>query len=240
VTEAAPNSRGGKRAGMRVRLAEPSDLTSVADVHTSAFHGFFLAEMGRPFLVAYYRAVLNYGHGILLVAEGNEGINGFVSGFLDPVGFYQFMSRAKWRFVVPACLGVLRNPGLLRRLFRRTRRVMSTCEEARDRTGISCELSSVAVRPKHAGRGLGRLLVAEFLEAAASQGAECVFLTTDARQNEKVNDFYRNLGFELTRTFDADGQRPMNEYVALTHPVNPGHPVCYGRGRRDDRDSPDD
>jgi ribosomal protein S18 acetylase RimI-like enzyme len=217
MTDVVQYSGGDQCTGARVRPAEPSDLPAVADVHAVAFPGYFLADMGRPFLVAYYRAVLDYGPGVFLVVEERDGIAGFVAGFPDLVAVRQHMWRRKWRLAVPVCMAVLRNPRLLKRIVRRSHDVMSTRKEAPRQTRNEYELSPLAVHPKQAGRGLGKLLVNEFIKAATSRGAESVRLNTNANHNERVNQFFRNLGFELTRTFDVDGQRPMNEYVMSTH-----------------------
>ena len=161
--------------------------------------------------------VPGYGHGILLVAEGSKGIEGFVGGFPAVVGLRQHIWRRKWRFIVPVCVAVLRHPRLWKRIVQRCYDVMSTrkqvvtstTKEARQKSMNEYELSPVAVNPKFAGRGRGQLLVREFIRAASSLGAESVYLNTDAEDNERVNVFYRKLGFELKRTFVMDGQRPM-------------------------------
>jgi ribosomal protein S18 acetylase RimI-like enzyme len=196
-----------------VRRAEPADLASVARVHVAAFQGFFLAELGERFLTAYYRTVLDYSAGVFLVAEREGRVVGFIAGFLRPAEFYRLMSKRRMRFVVPALLGIARRPGLLIRIVRRAKRVMSGKASGTPRAANACELSSVAVDPHTGGKGVGGKLVHKFLEDAASIGAREVFLTTDAEGNEAVNRFYVKLGFQCVRTFVQDGDRSMNEYA---------------------------
>lgn len=196
-----------------VRRAEPVDLPNVARVHVAAFQGFFLAELGERFLAAYYRTVLDYSAGIFLVAEREGRVIGFVAGFLRPAEFYRMMSECKWRFVVPALLGIARRPGLLVRIVRRSKRVLSGKASDAPRAATACELSSVAVDPSTGGKGVGRKLVHKFLENAAAIGAHEVFLTTDAERNDAVNSFYLKQGFQCVRTFVQDGDRRMNEYA---------------------------
>jgi GNAT superfamily N-acetyltransferase len=182
-------------------------------VHAAAFQGFFLAELGERFLTAYYRTVLDYSAGVFLVAEREGRVVGFVAGFLRPAEFYQMMSDRKWRFVVPALLGIARRPGLLVRIIRRSKRVLSGKASDAPRAATACELSSVAVDPRTGGKGVGKKLVHKFMEDAAAIGAHEVFLTTDAEGNDAVNRFYLNLGFRCVRTFVQDGDRQMNEYA---------------------------
>lgn len=71
---------------------------------------------------------------------------------------------------------------------------------------------SIAVCPKAQGMGIGRLLVGVFLLECRRRGLEGVSLTTDAVENDSVNEFYRRMGFSLGRSFATAQGRPMNEY----------------------------
>jgi N-acetylglutamate synthase-like GNAT family acetyltransferase len=73
-------------------------------------------------------------------------------------------------------------------------------------------LSSLAVLPGEQGKGLGRILVAAFLQEAARKGVSYVYLTTDALENARVNAFYQQQGFELVRTYVTPEKRQMREY----------------------------
>ncbi len=184
------------------RPARPADLTRIVAVHQAAFPGFFLTALGPRFLHAYYRQVLAYPAGVLLVAEGDAGLVGFVAGFTQPTGFY----RALPRLIGPLLLGLLRRPWLVgHAVGRAVRRHESTPGAA--------ELSSLAVDPAAGGHGIGSRLVRAFLAAAARGGATAVTLTTDARANDGVNAFYTKLGFRLARTVTSTGARAMNEYT---------------------------
>lgn len=72
---------------------------------------------------------------------------------------------------------------------------------------------SLCVLPSIQGCGLGKALVDAFLKESEARGVEAVDLTTDAVANDSVNQFYRKLGFELSRTFVTPEGRRMNEYV---------------------------
>lgn len=196
-----------------IRRAEPPDLSAVAQVHMAAFRGFFLAELGPRFLRAYYRTVLEYQGGHLLVAESDGHVAGFVAGFIDPVQFYRQMSERKWRFAPSIVFSVLRNPRLLGSVLVGTRRVASPQPPDHWPRETACELSSVAVDPRMGGQGVGGQLVSRFVDTAVNCGAEWVYLTTDAVDNETVNAFYTKCGFLLTKTLAHTEKRPMNVYV---------------------------
>jgi ribosomal protein S18 acetylase RimI-like enzyme len=207
---------GNPASSFLVRPAKHDDLGGIVEVHSAAFPGFFLTDMGKPFLRTYYRVVLRYDCGILQVAEEDGSISGFISGFLDPVCFYRFMSANKWRFVLPMFLGFVRKPWLLRRILGNSKRVVQPKAPDGCLSEVTCELSSIGVRPEMSGQGLGGQLVRGFVTSAASQNAACVFLTTDAKNNEDVNAFYKRLGFQLERILTETGNRPKNEYVLRT------------------------
>lgn len=193
-----------------IRLAGASDLPRVVEIHQKSFGNFFLTRLGSNFLHRYYSLVLDYGDGILLVSERQDELQGFACGFVNPAGFYYRMWRAKLTFAVPLLSALLRQPSLIKKVLYGVHRIHSTASKWPER---SCELSSIAVAPESGGNGFGKALMESFLGEARSRNAHCVFLTTDADDNDAVNAFYRNAGFQHARRFLQDGGRWMNEYV---------------------------
>ena len=189
-------------------MADPDEIVSV---HLAAFPGFFMAQLGPRFLREYYRCVLDYPRGILLTEEGEEGCIGFVAGFLDPPSFYGELKRRRVRLGLAACAGIVTRPQRLVTLLANYHLARGRAQDAH--VPGTAELSSLAVRPDSAGRGVGSRLVKRFLTAAGSMGAARVALTTDADRNDAVNSFYRRLGFTCSRTFEARRGRMLNEYV---------------------------
>ena len=55
----------------RVRRAKETDLPGIVAIHRAAFSDFFLTKLGPAFLYRYYKLVLGYRSGILLVSEGS-------------------------------------------------------------------------------------------------------------------------------------------------------------------------
>lgn len=203
------NSRAGHRPAI-VRSATADDLAEIVQIHQKAFGHYFLTRLGGKFLQRYYNLVLNYPSGILLVSEGEHGLQGFSCGFLGPAEFYETMWRARMAFALSLLPTLLRHPSLIGNVVSGVRRVQATASEW---PPGSCELSSIAVAPANAGNGFGRALMEAFLDKAQSMEARCVYLTTDADGNDAVNAFYRSAGFECTRCFLQGGARWMNEYV---------------------------
>jgi ribosomal protein S18 acetylase RimI-like enzyme len=192
-----------------IQNATPSDLERIVALHIAASPDFFLTLMGRWFLRAYYSLVLDYPQGIILTARASGRIVGFVAGFHAPHDFYVHMSTNQRRLYLPAVTGVLRRPRLAARLLYNKRSLVTRSKQDPG----SCELSSIGVHPGAVGRGVGRDLLAAFLEAAKEIGAKQICLTTDAAENEAVNRFYVKNGFRLNRRIMSGPNRQMNEYI---------------------------
>jgi ribosomal protein S18 acetylase RimI-like enzyme len=196
-----------------IRPATVDDVKAIVRIHRAAFPNFYLTDLGPAFLRAYYGLVLDYDAGCLLAADVESSLAGFVAGFRDPPRFYRAMQARKWRLAAPVALGVLRRPWLVMRTLRNTLRVRSLEQEPSANDATCCELSSIAVAPGCAGRGVGQQLVASFVESSGRLGAAMVYLNTDAVNNEAVNGFYKRAGFRVARTYEASGGRLMHEYV---------------------------
>jgi len=177
-----------------------------------AFAGFFLAMMGREFLVEYYRISLEGDDGINVLALDDDGLVGFVSGSVDPIGLYSRISQSKMRLVGPVLRALARRPSLL---FRVAHNAMNVRKQKSHDTRFAdgdAELTSIAVSPSKGGRGIGGVLVDAFVAEARSRGACRVLLSTDADDNDPVNAFYVKKGFRLRDSRHVSGGRRMNVY----------------------------
>jgi ribosomal protein S18 acetylase RimI-like enzyme len=187
-----------------------SDVNEVVSVHLSSFQGFFLTFLGARFLGLLYSyiACSSDGAGYVVVDE-EDGIIGFVCGSTEPSGFYRRFFKKEWLHIVLATLWpVVRNPGIVPRLVWRVLRPPQASTDPGTAT-----LMSIAVLPEHQNKGLGKVLVQEFLSEMQRRGIQRVNLTTDKEGNDAGNAFYHRLGFRLARSFVTPEGRWMNEYV---------------------------
>jgi len=79
--------------------------------------------------------------------------------------------------------------------------------------GIVAELLSIGVRKSAAGTGVGSALVKQFENELIKRKSSIVTLTTDFYNNEKVINFYRNIGFEIHGDFIAYPDRKMYKMI---------------------------
>lgn len=187
------------------------DPNEIAELHLQAFPGFFLTQLGKPFLTSYYRCVETYPGGILLVARKDEGaVVGFAAGFDDPPAFYAFLRSRFVQFILPVAGALLRRPKLLRRAIFDLRYVKARGEGKSPADHAVCELASIGVLEP--GSGVGSMLIDEFLVRSWDLGSRSVILTTDRDRNDAANRFYDQKGFTLVREFVHVPGRVMNEY----------------------------
>jgi ribosomal protein S18 acetylase RimI-like enzyme len=195
---------------MIIRPALRPDLRKIGEIHIKAFPKFFMTSLGPKFIVEYYSVVLDYLKKVFLVAEEDGRVLGFIAGFIEPHRFYSNLRRKRIKLGLFALPALLKKPSLIIKIFNNLRRVSEFSSEEKKKCS---ELASIGVNPKFSGQGLGKSLVNAFLEMSQKLGAEVVYLTTDASDNDKVNQFYLSLGFKLNNTFLAYSNRLMNEYV---------------------------
>lgn len=186
------------------------DIGAIARVHVQSFSGFYLTDLGDGFLREYYRTVLLYPGGIMLVARVEEQTSGFAVGFMNPPGFYRCLRSRRLRLAISALPALLRRPALLPGLVGRARAV--TQSGAGRAPPGECELASIAVAPGLQGKGIGAQLIRTFVSQARALGGDRVSLSTDAEDNDAANCFYHSLGFQIRKTYSAPGRRVMHRY----------------------------
>ncbi len=184
---------------------------AMANLHVSAFPGFFLTSLGKPFLRLLYAGFMKQPHGICLVALDAGIIVGFVVGTVDPSGFFRrLLHQHALGFAFAALPGLLRNP-----LFTARKCLGALLYRGETPGGIpeAILLSSLAVSPAAQSKGVGQALVRSFADEVRQRGGKAVYLTTDETENERTNRFYARCGFKLLDTFKRPGNRVMNRWI---------------------------
>lgn len=190
-----------------LRTFVSKDRNRIASIHSKAFPGFFLSSLGSRFLEAYY-ASMSEASGSIFLVDDEHGIRGFACGCIDPAGFNRRFVRTHLHLLIASSLrALLKDPRTIFRMLTRPKDIVAQPHEE----GI-IHLLSICVAPEFEGRGIGKSLLTAFKKASASAGARCVYLTTDARDNDPVNVFYRKNGFLLIGSHDSGNGRIMNEY----------------------------
>ena len=185
-------------------------ISSLLKTHLESFPGFFLTFLGPRFLKEFYSSFLSEETAIALVAEDHSGtVLGFVVGTEEPNGFFKRLLKKRWwRFCLASLNALSRQPEIAFRLFR----ALFYRGDAPPGAGRAL-LSSIAVCPEMQSTGLGRALVMQWTEEVRKRGKTGCYLTTDAVNNEKVNQFYQQAGWQISTTYKTPEGRLMNCYV---------------------------
>jgi len=186
-------------------------IEQTVEIHIQAFPGFFLTFLGPRFLKAFYGSFTEDRAGIGFVAKDckTKEVIGVVVGPLIPAGYFKrLLKRRWWSFCLASINSVLRRPATVKRLFHA---LFYRGEPPRG--AQRSLLSSVAVSPRVQGRGIGRALVERWVEEVKRRGYAGCYLTTDANDNDKINNFYRKLGWKIESTYTTPEGRLMNRYI---------------------------
>lgn len=197
------------------RIANKSDISQIVSIHIEAFPGFFLTRMGPRFLSQYYNGYLERCETLIIASVDGGKVVGFVAGLKNSGEYYRFLKKHWYRFVFPI-LGALLDLDLVRRCSARVFSVLKNNQVNRTMSppGGYHELTSIAVSPSTGPAGTGRALMASYIDQVLlDKRAFGVFLTTDADDNERVNRFYKTLGFNEFGEFSHELDRTMRAYT---------------------------
>lgn len=191
---------------IEVREATLEDISNVVDIHLEAFPRFFLSSLGSGFLKLYYKSILAYKDGVLLVAKKNNEVIGFAAGSVLSFRFYYQIIRGNFvKYTIRGVGLLLTKPQKLLHVFKNMTKVSSNYND----TGLYSELISIGVNPNVQRSGAGRSLLRKFEEIIASKGGKIVSLTTDYYNNDKALSFYESLGYSVWYDFITYPDRRM-------------------------------
>lgn len=198
---------------MKIEQASPRDIDDIVILHAEVFPGFFLTSLGCGFLGELYRGFLSHPSGIFLVARQSGILAGFVAGTSQPDIFFRYLRRRRGAFFLAKAIpAVLVNPvPVARKLIYAVRYRGETPVAA----SSGALLSSIGVSQAAKGAGISGELIRAFEAEAMHRGSPSVYLTTDARGNERVNAFYRKHGYQVLDRFKQNGTREMFRYEKI-------------------------
>jgi L-amino acid N-acyltransferase YncA len=169
-----------------VRPGRAGDAATVAALHAARIGEGFLTSLGPRFLTRLYRRIALASGSVLVVAEADGTVVGFVAATTSTRRLYAEFLR---RDAVPAALAAA--PAVLRA----PRRVWETLRYGAGRDGLpAAEVLSIAVAEGATGGGVGGLLLVAALDALAALGATEAQVVT-AVENQAALTMYERAGF---------------------------------------------
>lgn len=192
----------------RLNIEDRKMVQRIARLHIKAFPGFFLTQLGLPFLKTLYTGYLEDEDSGIIVAEIDGKLAGFIAYSNDYPKFYKgLMKHHMIGFAVSSISAAVRHPSFVKRLLGAFKKSDSVVKEEK-----YVELASICVNPKLEGRGVGSKLIVYLKGMVDFDTYQYINLETDADDNDSVNRFYLSNGFKLERQYTTAEGRRMNEY----------------------------
>jgi GNAT superfamily N-acetyltransferase len=134
----------------------PVLFLDIARLHRDRLAAGALAQMPEEFLAAFYRHLAFQQESVVFVAQGEQGVSGFVAGTTIGSSLFKSLISARPIKTIKYSLILLLNPRLMLRI---SSLVLHLVRSA-SRVNISdCELLSMAVASSRTGIGIGRELL---------------------------------------------------------------------------------
>jgi ribosomal protein S18 acetylase RimI-like enzyme len=178
--------------GMVLRTGTDDDAYAAAALHAGQIGEGFLSFLGPAFLRRLYRRVARTPGSFLLVVEGGTTTVGFLAGSTDVSALYRAFVWRDGLGAALACSG---------RLLRSWHRVIETLRHGTGGAGEGAELLAMAVDQAARGRGVGTLLVDEFLSEIRRRREVAAHVVV-AAGNETAVALYRRAGFTVVDRFE--------------------------------------
>lgn len=185
----------------------PTDASALSQLHSEVFRGFFLTSFGGRFMTRFYGSLLRqpWGFGVGLMEGGRCAA--FAVGSLGCTRPYRELVKADAAGLLWAAFPVvMRHPG---RLWRVARAIGGRSYASEPHDAILC---SICVSSGRQGTGVGSALIGAFERRAEQEQCRGVVLTTDVKNNQHANRFYRANGYQVISTTVVTPNRPMHCY----------------------------
>lgn len=169
-----------------VRLGLAPDAAAVAAIHSERIGEGFLVTLGPRFLTRLYRRVARSPRAVLLVAEADHRVVGFVAATTSTRQLYAEFLR---RDAIPACLAAAP------RIVRAPRRVWETLRYGTsDHDLPPAEILSIAVAADSTGTGIGSALMGAVMAELVRRGVTAARVVTTVG-NQAAVGMYERAGF---------------------------------------------
>lgn len=191
---------------LEIKKLNENDVKAVTLLHDSSFKGFFLTSLGKSFLEVFYKGILRHEYGFGFGAFHGEELVGFAIGTNNNTGFYRaILKKNSLKMLFASFPNLIVNPGSVKRIILSLLSFKNT-----DYTDVPV-LLSICVSQKKEAKGIGKQLLAAFENELKLAGNTELILTTDAKDNDYVNQFYGRNGYILVQSF-LQHKREMNLY----------------------------
>lgn len=176
------------------------DIDRLAQIHLAASKGYMNSQMGINYVKAFLRWFLTYPDTITLKATFSGNVCAYQVG--APLGYGVAMNRALLKV---GAVGILTHPRVVvhskfrRAVWARVRLLVGQKRlgaAVKQPEGRGIWLVGNYVDPKHAGKGIGKAMMAAFEERARTMGMDHMRASV-YKHNDRARAVHRKLGWEV-------------------------------------------
>jgi ribosomal protein S18 acetylase RimI-like enzyme len=186
-----------------------NDISDVVKIHLRSFSGFFLSELGIKNLEIFYKSLLSDKKTVFIGCKQQNHLLGFLVANEFSAGLYKRIFIKNFLVFLPHLLiRFINKPSLLFRM------ITSYNSSSKILTPNNClaSLLSICIDPNESGKGIGKELISQLDMRLKDRNISSYFLTTDAKNNDYVNQFYIKQNFCQYSQY-LQGSRLMNVYI---------------------------
>jgi ribosomal protein S18 acetylase RimI-like enzyme len=197
-----------------VRLASPTDVVRIVQIHKVSFPDYFLTNMGDGVLRRYYETYLKHPDGVNVVATVGGEVCAFISGTHQASDILRSFYKRNLFYVIGATLGrvLLFNPIILKGLSMRLCHVRiafasflsrsNRCGKAKAHEQTTNKkigrLVSIAALPECRGKDVSVRMIQFFEKQLISRCTNEVHLCVNS-DNARAIQFYKKVGWVMIK-----------------------------------------
>jgi ribosomal protein S18 acetylase RimI-like enzyme len=196
-----------------IRAMRYLDAERVAQLHHAAMGNSLWARLGLPFLTELYRGMVDNPLFFGFVYEEAGRVRGFIAGSSDAEAMMgQLFKRRFLTLGAAASLGVLRRPGVLRKLAQTARYFQASDDSD---LVVPAESLFCSFEPELRGKRVSGHINKVLFDELLARGETHVKITTET-DNTGANRQLTSWGFERRGEFDFYGKRMVRYVLDLT------------------------
>lgn len=185
------------------------DAKMIAKLHIVAFPNFFLTSLGVRFLCTFYEKTLKSKNGLGVGVFKDEELIAFAIGSNQSIGFYKSLVISDGlSLLIAAFPALIFKPKSVLRIIKN---ILGSNEGFQIVEGAW--LLSICTDPKYQGVGISQQCLLAFEKLCLGKSIKKIWLTTDNQENERANQFYKKMNYQLKNTFSNSNKRKMNLYT---------------------------
>tara|TARA_B100001113_G_C21089662_1_gene613742 strand:+ start:323 stop:943 length:621 start_codon:yes stop_codon:yes gene_type:complete len=202
---------------INIRYANSNDVDQVTQIHRHIFKNLFMTNMGSLFIKNYYKLILKYSGGYLLIIENNNNeIYGFLCAVKNPSNFYKLLRKHVFILALSALINIALKPSLIIQsiynFFKTKNKKLRPSSDILEENTF--EITSIGVAINHQKKGCSKKLIHYLLKTVKEKvsGKQLVYLYCDLN-NDRAHNLYQSIGFKEGFRFNQYNHRQMICYI---------------------------